>query len=214
MNRWLVVVGLLACGPAPAPLSEEVLGASESCSGPDASTDAQADAGQSSTSNADVADAGPFADDGELDPGGATPTRSRLLKDTTTSIAVALSDATVFCSELGYGLSFLKVSVPDLDWLAHLNHRVEATGLPCAAAGACSDTLNPETILQGAPGLAPASVRVRLFEYLYVDAATGTCSRVLFERVDAVVRGVPLRHFATSAPEPLMQPMCAALLAL
>jgi hypothetical protein len=120
----------------------------------------------------------------------------RTLGDVTSPSELTLDDTTVFCSALGYGASFLKVSVPALDELAHFDHRVSALGLPCAAAGACTDTFGPESILQGRPGVEQVAIRVVLTEVLRFDAVAGTCTRHLEETVTTSVRGVPLRHHA------------------
>ena len=66
-----------------------------------------------------------------------------VLSDVTSPISLLLTEDTVFCSAIGYGLSFLKVSIPQLDQLAHFDHRVEEAGLPCAAVGACDEALGP-----------------------------------------------------------------------
>ncbi len=132
------------------------------------------------------------------DPVRTVPLRSgefeHTLKDATTQIELLLNGDTVFCSALGYGASFLKVSVPDLDSLAVFDHRVDVLGLPCAAAGQCTDVLGPETILQSRPGLESVALRVTLIEVLSVDVKAQTCTRSLREDVATVVRGVPLRH--------------------
>lgn len=127
-------------------------------------------------------------------------TFQRPLKDVTSPATLTLDDTTVFCSALGYGSSFLKVSVPALDELAHFNHRVSVLGLPCAAAGACTDTFGPESILQGNPGVEQVSIRVVLTEVLRFDATANTCTRQLEETVTTSVRGVPLRHHAEDEP--------------
>ncbi|MER2567090.1 MAG: hypothetical protein ABTQ32_40560 [Myxococcaceae bacterium] len=127
-------------------------------------------------------------------------TFERVMKDQTSSAQLTLDETTVFCSALGYGLSFLKVSVPALDELAHFDHRVSALGLPCAAAGACTDTFGPDSILQGRPGVEQVSIRVVLTEVLRFDAAAGSCTRQLQETVTTSVRDVPLRHHAEDEP--------------
>ena len=136
------------------------------------------------------------------------------LKDTTTTIALMLNEETVFCSAIGYGLAFLKVSVPDLDWLAHFDHRADTLGLPCAAAGACSEVLGPDTILQSRPGIESVEVRVILTEVLSVDVEGQRCQRLLREEVSTVVRGVPLRHQVQGEPEEVPFETCRVLATL
>ncbi len=132
-----------------------------------------------------------------------------VLRDVTTPIALELTEQTVFCSAIGYGASFLKVSVPQLDALAHFDHRVEEAGLPCAAVGACDEALGPDTVLQGAPGFEPVDLRVVLTEVLRLDVAARTCTRQLLEDVSTTVRGVPLRHHEEDRPSPMAFELCA-----
>lgn len=137
--------------------------------------------------------------------------QQRVLSDKTSQVALALNDETVFCSAIGYGVSFLKVSVPDLDWLAHFNHRANTLGLPCAAAGECTDLLNPESILQSRPGVEAVEVRVILTEVLRIDVEGQRCSRWLKEDVEATVRGVQLRHHVEGTPEEVPFETCQVL---
>jgi len=138
----------------------------------------------------------------------------RVLSDKTSWVALALNDDTVFCSAIGYGVSFLKVSVPDLDWLAHFNHRANTLGLPCAAAGECTDLLNPESIVQSRPGVEAVEVRVILTEVLRIDMEGQRCSRWLKEAVEAKVRGVQLRHHVDGPAEQVPFEQCQVLAAL
>lgn len=138
----------------------------------------------------------------------------RVLRDQTTTIALSLNSETVFCSALGYSASFLKVSVPDLDWLAHFNHRVEASGLPCAAAGECSEANSPEAVLASNPSLAMVPMRVVLTEHLDIDPAAHTCKRQLVETVTVQLNGRVLRHSAQDEFTDYPFEKCAAIAAL
>lgn len=137
----------------------------------------------------------------------------RVLRDQTTTIALALTPQTVFCSAVGYSASFLKVSVPDLDWLAHFDHRVEETGLPCAAAGPCSETVTPEALLSANPRLALVPVRVVLSEHLKLDPDERTCTRRLVEKVTIELTDRVLRHSVEGEPAAWPYDACAALAA-
>jgi hypothetical protein len=147
------------------------------------------------------------------------PTRARplpaelrtVLRDVTTPIDLLLSEDTVFCSAIGYGLSFLKVSIPQLDELAHFDHRVEEAGLPCAAVGACDAELGPQSVLQGKPGVERVSVRVVLTEVIRIDEEAGACSRQLLEDVFTTVRGNELRHHEEDARSPMSFDDCRAI---
>ncbi|MBC8057159.1 MAG: hypothetical protein H7Y61_11345 [Rhizobiales bacterium] len=138
------------------------------------------------------------------------PVVARYLPPTTT-IALALSPQTVFCSALGYSASFLKVSVPDLDWLAHFDHRVDEAGLPCAAAGECSATLTPQALLSANPSLALVPVRVVLSESLILDPTARTCTRRLVEKVTIELSDRVLRHTVEDQPVDWPYETCAAL---
>ncbi|HEY0880427.1 MAG TPA: hypothetical protein VGD87_02795 [Archangium sp.] len=134
-----------------------------------------------------------------------------VLSDVTSPISLLLTQDTVFCSAIGYGLSFLKVSIPQLDQLAHFDHRVEEAGLPCAAVGACDEELGPQSVLQGNPGVENVSVRVVLTEVIRIDEAEGTCSRQLLEDVFTTVRGNELRHHEEDEPSPMRFDDCRAI---
>lgn len=128
--------------------------------------------------------------------------QTHVVQDVTTPISLQLDDTSVFCTSLGYGGDyFLKVSIPQLDALAHFDHRVEGTNLPCAAVGACTAQMNTENIIQGNPGLEPVDLRVVLTEKRILDGDAQTCSRQLVEDVSAIVRGVPLKHHVEGAVE-------------
>jgi hypothetical protein len=136
---------------------------------------------------------------------------TRTVKDQTTLIDLQLDEMTVFCTALGYGATFLKVSIPHLDQLAHFDHRVEGTNLPCAAVGECSEEMNADHILQGRPGIEQVSLRVVLIEHLERDWDLHTCQRQLVEDVSAVIRGVPVHHHVEGELEAVGLEHCAGL---
>ncbi len=141
-------------------------------------------------------------------------TVTRVLRDQTTRIALTLNTETVFCSGLGYSAAFLKVSVPDLDWLAHFDHRANAAGLPCAAAGPCSDLVTPDSILGKNATLSVVPVRVVLTEHLVIDDAAHTCMRQLVEKVTVQLADRVLRHSAEDAPVAHPYESCVAVAGL
>jgi hypothetical protein len=137
-------------------------------------------------------------------------TFTRTVSDETTLIDLQLNEQTVFCTVLGYGGDFfLKVSIPQLDQLAHFDHRVEGTNLPCAAVGLCSEQMNADNILQGNPGIEPVWVRVVLVEHLERDGDLKTCRRQLVEDVSATIRGVPVKHHVEGEWESMPFAHCA-----
>lgn len=145
-------------------------------------------------------------------PAGPLPAELRtVLSDVTSPIELLLNENTVFCSAIGYGVSFLKVSIPQLDQLAHFDHRVEEAGLPCAAVGACDEQMGPDAVLQGNPGIELVTVRVVLTEVIRIDEATRTCSRQLLEHVSTTVRGHALEHHEQDTPSPMSFDDCVAI---
>jgi hypothetical protein len=128
---------------------------------------------------------------------GAPVRVSRVLKDSTTIVALELTNQSVFCTDLGYGNVQLKVNVPDLDWLAHFDHRVVGEGLPCITGGECSDALNPGSIIDPNERLAIVPVRVILTERLWIDEEKKTCHRFLEEEIKSHIRGRNFYHHRT-----------------
>ena len=119
----------------------------------------------------------------------------RVLKDTVTDVAIVLNKDTVFCTERGYGTVQLKISVPDLDWLAHFDHRVVGETLPCITGGQCSDRLNPGTIVGSDDPIEVAPVRVTLSEHLTINDQAKSCKSLLDERIQASIRGRVFTHY-------------------
>jgi hypothetical protein len=140
----------------------------------------------------------------------APEVRSRVLKDTTTWIAIQLDDKSVFCTERGYGELELKVSVPDMDWLAHFDHRVVGETLPCIAGGACVAGSQPSDILQSQNPVDVAPLRVVLSEQITIDHTAKTCQRRLSEAVSADIRGKQFTHFRAGDPTPDTYDKCVA----
>ncbi len=127
-----------------------------------------------------------------------TVVKTRVLKDSTTLIALELNKKTVFCTDLGYGNVQLKINVPELDDIAHFNHRVVGEGLPCIAGGACTSELGPDNILDESKPIEIVPVRVVLSEILEIDEPSKSCMRSLVEKVQSVVRGVEFTHHRES----------------
>jgi hypothetical protein len=123
---------------------------------------------------------------------------TRTLKDTTTIVSVALNEQTVFCTDRGYGNVQLKVSVPDLNWLAHFDHRVVGEGLPCITGGLCDAVRNPGAILDPEHPLESVPVRVVLTETLSLDHDAKTCTRFLTEEVTSLIRRHKFEHYRYS----------------
>lgn len=121
-------------------------------------------------------------------------TSKRVLKDTTTYIPLELTQKTVFCTDRGYGNVQLKVSVPDLDWLAYFDHRVVGEGFPCITGGQCNTSLSPDTILNPNERITVVPVRVVLIEHTMIDRSARTCKQRLEEQITSVIRGHKFNH--------------------
>ncbi|MEZ4815930.1 MAG: hypothetical protein R3A80_12135 [Bdellovibrionota bacterium] len=133
----------------------------------------------------------------------ASYTVERVLKDETTMVALALNETNVFCTPLGYGTVQLKINVPELDHLAHFDHRVENEGFPCITGGVCSNENSPTSILHGEK-LVAVPIRVILSETLTLDYETKTCTRTLSEKVKSHIKNRDFGHFRSG--EPVAQP--------
>jgi hypothetical protein len=132
----------------------------------------------------------------------------RVLKDQTTMIALDLNDTSVFCTQRGYGNVQLKISVPDLDWLAHFDHRVEGEGLPCITGGRCTGTLTPAAIIDPADKISVVPMRVILTDELTIDDTAKTCTRQLREDVKSHIRGRNFFHQMWGANESVDYEKC------
>ncbi|HVH46992.1 MAG TPA: hypothetical protein VM925_31830 [Labilithrix sp.] len=165
------------------------------------------------TADASTSAARTFSSSDAGTPGG-TEAFSRVLRDVTTPVVLTLDDKTVFCTDRGYGWTVLKVSVPDLDWLGHFDHRVEGEGLPCITAGQCGAGVQPSSVLDAKNPRANVSVRVVLTEHVVLDRAQKTCWRSLTEHVTAEIRGQSFSHHRSGDIEPSDFDTCDALVKL
>ena len=129
----------------------------------------------------------------------STPTEphrfQRVLQDETTMVALELTPDSVFCTDRGYGNVQLKVSVPDLDHLAHFDHRVVGEERPCITGGQCSIDLQPGDILNPEERLAIVPMRVTLTQNVEMDFQNRTCKTRLSERVRSHIRGIDFNHY-------------------
>lgn len=137
-------------------------------------------------------------------------TVERVLKDSTTMSLIELNEQTVFCTARGYGNVQLKVSVPELDELAHFDHRVVGERLPCITGGACSDALQPGLLIRPNERFALAPIRVILKETLQIDPDAKTCQRMLQEEVRSVIREHRFDHFKYSEMKDADYEKCVA----
>ena len=135
------------------------------------------------------------------------------LKDTITNVAMDLNEKTVFCTERGYGTIQLKISVPDLDWLAHFDHRVVGERLPCITGGECTSQLEPGKIIIPGEPFAVVPMRVVLKQHLTLDHSSQTCTQYLVEKIESNIRGHGFTHVrASDAPTAMDYAKCVKLI--
>lgn len=137
--------------------------------------------------------------------------KRRVLRDQTTLVALELDSKTVFCTERGYGTVQLKVSVPDLDWLAHFDHRVVGETLPCITGGACTGL---DRLVDPQERFAIAPMRVILSETLLVDREKQSCQRQLVENIESSIRGRKFTHHRSGDWENVNLDLCLKQLQL
>ena len=143
--------------------------------------------------------------------GNESRTITRVLKDSTTMVALDLDASTVFCTDRGYGNVQLKVSVPDLSVLAHFDHRVIGENKPCITGGECKGTNVPSSILNPDKKIEVAPIRVILSQTLYINDENKTCSGYLLETINSYIRGIPFQHMREGELEPLDYEKCIRL---
>ncbi len=135
----------------------------------------------------------------------------RTLKDTTTMVALDLNEKTVFCTERGYGINTLKVSVPDLVHLAHFDHKVAGEAQPCIQAGACTENNIPSNIIIPDEPYTIIPIRVRLIQNIQLNVDEKTCAIYLSEKITTFIRNRSFIHFMQGAPGPMDYEKCLKL---
>lgn len=123
-------------------------------------------------------------------------TKRRVLKDVTVDTVLALNRETVRCSAVGYGLEELKVSVPDLDYVAFFDHANRGELVPCMTAGRTFEgcTVLPHLVDETKP-TETSKLRVVLTEIYEIDHEKNTCARRLEEVASMDVRGTAFQHY-------------------
>lgn len=113
---------------------------------------------------------------------------------------VDVDQDSVRCSQVGYGVSELKINVPGLKWNAVFDHSNAENLGPCMTAGVCRDDvldldgLTPDDLIQDSPGRENIVVERLLEEQFRLDHQQKTCSRTLTEVLDTVIRGQEFTH--------------------
>ncbi len=114
-------------------------------------------------------------------------------------IPVPINAQSVLCSAADYQEPMLKILIPALAPLTLLNHRNTRAGAPCVAAGACTETLNPDTILKGGSGTDTVPVEIIDVQTLTPVPAQNLCTVTLTEMVRLTIRGLPFVHVRSTS---------------
>jgi hypothetical protein len=118
-------------------------------------------------------------------------------------VVIRLDETTVRCSSLGYGRTELKISVPQLEWIAIFDHSNIGESVPCMTAGQCEQIfsngdvlpgLRPSDIIRSSEPRGETSIEVTLTEHLMIDTEKKTCTRSLEEDLKADLRRQNFTH--------------------
>ncbi len=123
-----------------------------------------------------------------------------------------VSEETVRCSEVGYGVKELKINLAALDgWTLfdHSNAQVGEFGEPCMTAGRCQGPGAPsglklEDLIKGNPGKEIVKVDREVIEWKTEAQhfnGTESCNRSLTENLTTTIRGIKFRHSRSSQTE-------------
>lgn len=123
-----------------------------------------------------------------------TQIKEKILRDEQVPSTLQLDEQSVRCSALGYGTSQLKISVPDLKWVAIFDHINVGESEPCMSAGLCTPERNPESLIGGGVKSTSVTLHHVLKEVYTLDLAAKTCQRTLKENLDTLVEGIPFFH--------------------
>lgn len=110
-----------------------------------------------------------------------------------------LNTETVRCSQVGYGMEELKISVPVLKWMAIFDHANIGEEQPCMTAGACKamwmeDGHTVEEFLARISGPQIAEIQRVLSESFALNHDQRSCKRTLSESLETTVGGVKFNH--------------------
>jgi hypothetical protein len=115
---------------------------------------------------------------------------TKLLHQKTVVLPVNVSSAQLLLSNAGYGeIEILKIIVPELADVTFLNHRNPTAGGPCLAT---YESVNPQDIIQGKPGIEKVAFKVKLIKNTYKSG--NRCTITMYESVEGNVRGYNFTH--------------------
>lgn len=127
-------------------------------------------------------------------------TNSVLVQSKTQPVEIELNTDTVKCLIGDYGVSSLKVLIPELANMTLLNHRVPGSNAPCVTAGFCKglvpgEELDVSMILgEDRPPTEVIYVTIDLMRDSQWIEATQTCEVFMTEVVTTQIRGLEFKH--------------------
>ncbi len=146
-----------------------------------------------------------------------------VIDDTVHEIEVQLSEDTVQCLVGDYGASSFKIVIPDIHYLARLDHTSKGSSGPCINAGYCSTQSNNSSGIFR-PGdkdyrfslfhntAKPTEiVNLRVVKKEEMVISNNICTRNYSETITAKIRGTDFKHFASVALAPLSVKACQAM---
>lgn len=140
----------------------------------------------------------------------------RIILSDSKTFATEISQATVRCSNLGYGAGFLKINLAGLDgWTLfdHTNSHVGEFGEPCMAAGRCMEW-DPKPILDfidNRPATETVTVHRQVIEIkreIKDQNGQDVCERSLREDLSSVIRGTQFLHSRHGAQQDFPIEVC------
>ncbi len=117
-----------------------------------------------------------------------------VLQDATTPMTIVLDESTVRCSAADYSATFLKVLIPQIAEVTLLDHTNAGAPAPCIAAGPCTETMSPASIVDPQRATEAIELRVLRTEVTAVDHDQRTCHVSLREELFTTIRGVAFYH--------------------
>jgi len=130
----------------------------------------------------------------------------------TVTIPVKMSQDTIRCSAVGYGMPELKIDVPALDYAASFQHRNFGEGQPCMTAGRCDEVGGPEVILSGGEEEITTELTVIHQEVAWLDEVRNTCFRQIEEHLEMNVRGHIFTHKRAATLNEISADLCKKVL--
>ena len=122
--------------------------------------------------------------------------RRTLVQTSGHAMTIEVSPDTVLCTNVGYGVSFLKVLIPELAPITLLDHQNIGAGAPCVAAGMCGPIgdASPSDILEEDNNEENVEVFIKVYRQDAISHDAQTCTVSLVEQIDVNIRGLAFTH--------------------